>query len=185
MGLPEGDTKEKPLRLIAEILEVERVPYAIIGGIAVQVYSEEPRSTLDIDVAVPRYADVPTEALQRAGFEHTGRHEHSDNWRAPGSGALKHRTAIQFSAEEPGIADAVARAVLLDLQGNFRIRVATIADLIELKLAAAAEPQRRPSKREHDIADILALIEEHPELRSTEVMARVTAVRSRLWNPET
>lgn len=47
MALPEGDSKEKPLRLIAEILERERVPYALIGGVAIQVHTEEPRlSTL-------------------------------------------------------------------------------------------------------------------------------------------
>ena len=86
MGLPERDSKEKPLRLVAEILEREGVANALIGGVAVQVHTEEPRSTLDIDVAVRRYADVPSKALLDAGFEHTGRHEHSDNWRVPGTG---------------------------------------------------------------------------------------------------
>jgi hypothetical protein len=45
---------------------------------------------------------------------------------------------------------------------------------------AAAEPKRRPSKREHDVADVLALLEEHPELRSAERLARVQDVRRRL-----
>src|SRR5258705_6627074 len=157
MGLQGGDSKEKPLRLIAEILERERVPYALIGGVAVQIHTEEPRSTLDIDLAVPRYADVPHQALLGAGFEYTGRHEHSDNWRAPGPGPLRLRTAIQFSAEDEGIADAVAHASVVDLDGGLRLRVATVTDLIVLKLAAAEEPKRRPSKREHDIADVLAL----------------------------
>jgi len=180
MGLPGGDSKEKPLRLIAELLERERVPYALIGGVAVQVHTEEPRSTLDIDLAVPRYADVPYAALLGAGFEHTGRHDHSDNWRAPGPGPLKLRTAIQFSAEDVGIADAVAHARIVELDGGLRLRVATVADLIALKLVAAEEPQRRPSKREHDVADILALLEEHRELRSPELMTRVQGVRTRL-----
>ena len=180
MGLPGGDSKEKPLRLIAEILERERVPYALIGGVAVQIHTEEPRSTLDIDLAVPRYADVPRAALLDAGFEHTGRHDHSDNWRAPGSGPLKLRTAIQFSAEDVGIADAVAHAGIVDLDDGLRLRVATVADLIALKLIAAEEPKRRPSKREHDVADVLALLEEHPELKSPELMARLQTVRTRL-----
>jgi hypothetical protein len=180
MSLPERDSKEKPLRLVAEILERERVPYALIGGVAVQVHTEEPRSTLDIDLAVPRYADVPREALLGAGFEHTGRHSHSDNWRAPGPGSLKLRTAIQFSAEEDGIVDAVAHACIVDLDGGQRLRVATVGDLITLKLLAAEEPKRRPSKREHDIADVLSLLEEHPELRSPELMMRVQSLRTRL-----
>ena len=179
MGLPDGDSKERSLRLVAQLLEREHVPYALIGGVAVQLHTEEPRSTLDIDLAVPTYADVPREALLEAGFEHTGRHDHSDNWRAPGPGPLKQRTAVQFSAEDEGIADAVAHASIVDLDG-VQLRVATVADLIVLKLAAAVEPKRRPSKREHDVADVLALLEEHPELRSAEMVARVQDVRRRL-----
>jgi hypothetical protein len=180
MGLQDGDSKEGPLRLVAELLEREGVPYALIGGVAVQLHTAEPRSTLDIDIAVPRYADVPHAALLAAGFEHTGRHDHSDNWRAPGPRPLKLRTAVQFSAEDLGIADAVAHADVVDLDGGLRLRVATVADLIVLKLAAAEEPQRRPSKREHDIGDVLALLEEHPELKSRELVARLQGVRIRL-----
>ena len=111
-----------------------------------------------------RYADVPHEALLEAGFEHAGRHDHRDNWRAPGPGSLKERTAVQFSAEDEGIADAVEHAGIVDLDDGLRLRVATVADLIVLKLLAAAETKRRPSKREHDVADVLALLEDHPEL---------------------
>lgn len=63
MGLPDGDSKARSLRLVAQLLEREHVPYALIGGVAVQLHTEEPRSTLDIDLAVPTYADVPREAL--------------------------------------------------------------------------------------------------------------------------
>jgi hypothetical protein len=180
IGLPGGDSKEKPLRLIAALLERECVPYALISGVAVQLHTAEPRSTLDIDLAVPQYADVPRTALLEAGFEHTGRHDHSDNWRAPGPDPLKLRTAIQFSAEDVGIADAVAHASIVNLDGGLRLRVANVADLITLKLAAAEEPHRRPSKREHDVADVLALLEEHPELQTPDLMTRVHSVRMRL-----
>jgi Nucleotidyl transferase AbiEii toxin, Type IV TA system len=180
MGLPAGDSKETPLRLIADLLERERVPYALIGGVAVQLYTAEPRSTLDIDLAVPTYRHVPAEALRRAGFEHTGRHEHSDNWRAPGSGPPKLRTAVQFSAEDAGIAEAVEHARMVDLHGGLRLRVATAADLIALKLLAADEPRRRGSKRQHDLADVLALLEEHPDLKSPALVARLQGVRTRL-----
>ncbi len=182
MGLPDGDSKEGPLRLVAQLLEREGVPYALIGGVAVQLHTEEPRSTLDIDLAVPTYADIPRGALLAAGFEHTGRHEHSDNWRAPGAAPLKQRTAVQFSAEDEGIADAVKHAGVVDLADGVRLRVASVADLIVLKLAAAVEPARRPSKREHDLADVLALLEEHPELASAEMVARVKDVRLRLMS---
>ena len=180
MGLEDGDRKEKPLRMVADLLAREGVPYALIGGVAVQLHTAEPRSTLDIDLAVPTYAHVPAEALRRAGFAHTGRHEHSDNWRAPGPGSLKQRTAVQFSAEEAGIDDAIEHAEIVDLGGGTRLRLATVADLIELKLLTAEEPKRRASKREHDVADVLALLEEHPALRSPTLVARLQGVRRKL-----
>jgi hypothetical protein len=40
MGLPDGDSKERPLRLIAELLAREGVPYALIGGVAIQLHSD-------------------------------------------------------------------------------------------------------------------------------------------------
>jgi len=180
MGFEEDDPKEKPLRMIADLLARERVPYALIGGIAVQLHTSEPRSTLDIDLAVPTYAHVPAEALRRAGFEHTGRHEHSDNWRAPGAGSFKQRTAVQFSAEGAGIADAVEHADVIELGGGVPLRLVTVADLIELKLLAAGEPKRRASKRAHDAADVIALLEEHPSLRSPSLLARLDDIRARL-----
>jgi hypothetical protein len=180
MGLPEGDSKEKPLHLVAELLERVGVPYALIGGVAVQLHTDEPRSTLDIDIALRTYAEIPRDALVSAGFEHTGRHEHSDNWRAPGPGPLKVRTAVQFSAEDVGIAEAVEHASLVDLDGGVTLRVVTVADLIVLKLAAAEEPKRRPSKREHDVADVLALLENHPEVGSATLLDRLQKIRAGL-----
>ena len=123
---------------------------------------------------------MPREALLKAGFDHTGRHEHSDNWRAPGAGPLKLRTAVQFSAEDVGIADAVAHATIVDLDGGPRLRVVTVDDVIVLKLAAAEEPKRRPSKREHDIAGRPRVAQEHAELQSPEPLGRLKSVRLRL-----
>jgi len=180
MGIDPNDTKEGPLRLVAELLNRTGVAYALIGGVALQIRTTEPRTTLDIDVAVPRFADVPRDALLAAGFDHTGRHEHSDNWRAPPTGPSGLRTAVQFSAEDVGIAEAVSHAELTDLANGLRMRVATPADLIVLKLAAAAEPRRRSSKRQHDLADVVALMEEYPGLRTPETLTRLREVRRSL-----
>jgi len=174
MGLEPSDTKEGSLRLVADLLNRAGVSYALIGGMAMQIRTKEPRTTLDIDIAVPRFDDVPRAALLAAGFEHAGRHAHRDNWRAPPGGL---RAAVQFSAEDVGIPDAVAHAELTELAAGLHMRVAMPADLIVLKLAAAAEPRRRPSKRQHDLADIVALMEEYPDLRTPETLARLRAVR--------
>ncbi|HKO92835.1 MAG TPA: hypothetical protein VJU61_16885, partial [Polyangiaceae bacterium] len=104
---------------------------------------------------------IPSSALTQAGFVHEGRHPHSDNWRAPGSAPREQRIAIQFSSEDVGIDDAVSRARTIDA-GGFQLRLATAGDLLVLKLAAAEEPQRRPSKRRQDLLDIITLAEEHP-----------------------
>jgi hypothetical protein len=161
MGLPPGDTKEQPLRSVISVLEASGTRYAVIGGVAMQLYSREPRTTLDIDLAVARYDQIPRSALMKAGFVHEGRHPHSDNWRAPGSAPREQRTAIQFSSEDVGIDDAVSRARTIDA-GGFQLRLATAGDLLVLKLAAAEEPQRRPSKRRQDLLDIITLAEDHP-----------------------
>ena len=118
MGIDPSDTKERPLRLVAELLNRAGVAYALIGGVAVQIHTTEPRTTLDIDVAVPRFTDVPRAELLAAGFDHTGRHELSDNWHAPPAGPGSLRTTVQFSAEVVGIADAVSHAELTDLAGK-------------------------------------------------------------------
>ena len=162
MGLPAGDTKEEPLRRVTSVLEAEGTAYALIGGIAVQLYSREPRTTLDIDLAVVKFDDIPTDALERAGFEYEGRFEHTDNWRATGPGSRSERTAVQFSAEDTGMAETVARAMRVEI-GGLRMRLATAPDLLVLKLAAAEEPKRRPSKRRQDLLDVIILAEEHPD----------------------
>ncbi|MFM7249394.1 MAG: nucleotidyl transferase AbiEii/AbiGii toxin family protein [Planctomycetaceae bacterium] len=87
---------------------------------------------------------------------------------------------MRFSAEDVGIAEAVSNAELTELADGLRMRVATAADLIVLKLAAAAETGRRPSQRQHDLADVVALMEEHPGLRTPETLARLREVRRSL-----
>lgn len=182
MGLPTGDTKEKPLRELAAVLEAAGTSYALIGGMAVQLYSREPRSTKDIDIAVLTFADIPREALERAGFTHEKRYAHSDNWRAPGSGDRKHRVAVQFSAEDVGIPEAVARAVHTDVDADLRLRVVSVPDLALLKLLAAGEPSRRHSKRLVDFADVVRLLEEHPELAAAlpDIRERMSAVGKKI-----
>lgn len=86
MGLPAADTKQEPLRQVVAVLAATQTPYALIGGVAIQLFSEDPRTTLDIDLAVALFADIPVAALCAAGFEHEARFAHSDNWRAPGRG---------------------------------------------------------------------------------------------------
>jgi hypothetical protein len=165
MGLPGGNSKEASLRLVTRLLETAGVPYALIGGVAMQLHSKEPRSTREIVLAVRTYADVPIETLISAGFEHAGRFAHGDTWLAPGTGSLEERTVLQFSAEENSLVGAVERACVIDVDG-MRLRLVAAPDLVALKLADAEDPKRRRSERRQDLADILTLIEEHPDIDS-------------------
>lgn len=64
-------TKQQSLETLVRILA--DVPYALIGGVAVQIHREEPRTTLDIDVAILDRSLLPREALLAGGFALTGR----------------------------------------------------------------------------------------------------------------
>ncbi len=181
MGLTPGDTKERPLREVIAVLEATGTPYALIGGMAMQLHSAEPRTTLDIDLAVRSFAEVPHDALVEAGFSHEGRHAHSDNWRAPGTGPRALRTPVQFSAEDVGIEQAIARAQGVDA-GGFRLRVAGPIDLLVLKLAAAEEPTRRQTKRLQDLTDIVLLSETFAEVAAAlpDLQERVNRLAAKL-----
>lgn len=148
-------SKRRSLVELARVLDAADVPYALIEGVAVQIWSAEPRTTLDIDIAVASYADLPRDALRAAGFVYGGRFEHSENWTGP-DGA-----PVQFS-DDPAFGGAVARAVphaIGDYSGG--LRVASVTDLVRAKLRAARDPARRRSKRLMDIADAVGLTEQH------------------------
>ena len=179
MGFPQAD-KESTILEVARIFDEAGVPYAIMGGVAVQVHTEEPRTTLDLDIALRSKSDIPVELLLAAGFKHEGTFEFSDNWRAPGPLPKKQRTAVQFSADAL-TSEAVDHADIVTLEGA-DISVVSTRDLVILKLAAALEPRRRKSKRITDYGDIVRLLEEHPRLKRQfpGIKADLSVIRSML-----
>jgi hypothetical protein len=149
-------TKEPTLLAVARILDEAAVAYAIIGGVAAQIHLPEPRTTLDIDVAVAAAETIPTDRLQRAGFTHHGRFAHSENWRGPDD------TPVQFT-DDPVLAGAISRAETIE-RGGVRLRVIRRVDLLHEKLRAGSDPERRRSKRLQDLGDVQALLEADPSL---------------------
>jgi hypothetical protein len=144
-------SKRPALLVLARVLAEAGVPYAIIGGVALQVHLPEPRTTLDIDLALPSFELIPRDRLTAAGFHLTGRFAHSENWVGP------EEVPVQFT-DDPALRDAVLRAEEIALE-EVRIRVIRRADLLREKLRAAADPAPRRSKRLQDLADAQALIE--------------------------
>ena len=151
------DQSKKPVLIsLCRVLADEHVVYAIIRGLALQVHQEEPRTTLDIDIAVLSREAIPRAALTAAGFQFGGVFKHSENWTAAGG------TPVQFT-DDPAIAPAVTAAgeILLD---GVTLRVIRIVDLLHEKLRAGCDPARRRSKRLQDLADAQALLEAIPDL---------------------
>ncbi len=151
-------TKRPALVSLARVLAATGTPYAIIGGIAVQVHQAEPRTTLDIGVAVPSFDSIPRAQLEAAGFTPRGRFSHSENWLGPEG------TPVQFTVD-PALAGAIERAEEIQLEDVW-LRVIGRIDLLHEKLRAASDPARRRSKRLQDLADAQALLEATPALRS-------------------
>jgi len=167
-GEPER-SKSRSVADLARVFDVERTPYAVIGGVALQMWSADPRTTLDIDVAVASYDDLPRAALKAAGFVRGRRFADSEIWKGP-DGA-----SVQFT-DDAAFAQAVRRPAKRKL-GDTVLHVASVVELIRAKLRAAGDPARRRSKRLRDIADACALAEQYPE-----AVARLTAAERRQLN---
>lgn len=151
------DSSKKPdLLALATILATTETPYAIIGGVALQIHQSEPRTTLDIDLAVPDVTALPEGALIAAGFTRTGVFPHSVNWVGPGG------TPVQFS-DDPAFRDAIEQSATSTIDGT-PLRVAAPLQLVKAKLRAARDPGRRRSKRIQDLADAVSLVESQPSL---------------------
>ena len=149
-------TKRPALVSLARILGATGTPYAIIDGIALQVHQEEPRTTLDIDLAVLSFDRVPRAELEASGFTFRGRFSHSENWLGPEG------VPVQFT-DDPALAGAIEQAEVIDLD-DVRLRVIGRRDLLHEKLRAGSDPARRRSKRLQDLADAQALLEVDPAL---------------------
>jgi hypothetical protein len=149
-------SKKPDLLLLARVLAEAKIAYAVIGGLALQVHQAEPRTTLDIDLAVRDREDLPRARLESAGFNETGQFTHSNNWIGPAG------TPIQFT-DDPALVSALERAEEIEVEG-VALRILRRADLLHAKLRAAADPLRRRSKRLQDLADAQSLLEQDPAL---------------------
>src|SRR5947207_11784112 len=121
-------SKRLALLSLGQVLAATGTPYAIIGGVALQVHQAEPRTTLDINLAVKQLESIPRCELQRAGFVPRGRFSHSENWQGPDG------TPVQFT-DDPSLSGAIERAQDLELGGE-RLRVIGIVNLLHEKLRA-------------------------------------------------
>lgn len=139
------------------LLRDHRVRFCVIGGQAVNAYAE-PVVSLDLDVVIAADDLASLVPLLERDFR-VDPFEHSINVTAEMSDL---RVQLQT---DPRYADFVDRAEEHEVLG-IRLPVARIDDVLQGKVWAVSDPQRRASKRQKDLADIARLLEVEPRLRA-------------------
>lgn len=144
------------LESLIGLLSEHQIRYCVIGGQAVNAYAE-PLVSLDLDLVVAVDQIHPLESMLKERFR-VERFPPSINVSAPDS---KLRVQIQTDPRYFGFIDRATEREVLELT----LPVASPEDVLQGKIWAAADPERRGSKRKKDLLDIARMIEAHPELR--------------------
>lgn len=145
------------LQAFLDILEETSSRYCVIGGLAVNAYTE-PVVSLDLDIVIfAEEQDKVIAASETAGLK-VQEFEHSINLSAAESDL---RIQIQT---DPRYQEFLQRAEPHDVLG-YSMHVASAEDTLTGKVWAWSDSTRRKSKRQKDLADIVRLVESHPHLR--------------------
>jgi len=144
------------LERLLGLLRDHGIRYCVVGGQAVNAYAD-PVVSIDLYLVMAVDQRGRAEGLLRQAFtvEHF---PPSLNGSLPGS-----RLRVQVQTD-PRYAPFVERAELRDVM-DLRLPVARIEDVLQGKIWAVMDPERRASKRQKDLADIARLLEARPALR--------------------
>ena len=144
------------LEQFLRFLEAGKVNYCVVGGQAVNAYVD-PLVSLDLDVVVA-LKDIEDFSRKLGSVFEVVTFPHSLNLSLPGSDL---RIQVQT---DPRYLPFVERAKSKEVLGR-TMRVADIADVLQGKIWAAMDSERRGSKRQKDLADISRILEAYPALR--------------------
>lgn len=143
--------------VLVATLEQREIAWCMIGGLAVNHWAEEPMATADVDLVIAsEQVESAVKALRAAGFK-----ARKFKWSVNLAGQSK--VSVQISTEK-AYREFPARAVPADIHGIL-MRVASLADTLQGKILAYRDHDRRASKRQKNLTDILRLIEAHPKLK--------------------
>lgn len=149
--------QEDVLQRFLGLLDEMKIDYCVIGGLAVNAYVE-PVVSLDLDLIVAAEATEPL--LKKAEkFFRIEKFQHSVNL-----SSTKSDLRIQLQTD-PRYQEFMARASIKEVLG-YKMKVAAIEDVLLGKVWAYRDKERRPSKRQKDLADIYRLIEAYPHLKA-------------------
>jgi hypothetical protein len=148
--------REDILQQILDLLNEMRVDYCVIGGLAVNAYVE-PVVSLDLDLVI--VAEATDSLLKRAEkiFE-IERFPHSANL-----SSTKSDLRIQLQTD-PRYQVFISRSSIKEVMG-YEMKVAAVEDVLQGKIWAYLDEQKRKSKRQKDLADIFRLVEAYPRLK--------------------
>jgi hypothetical protein len=151
-----GNGQEDILQRMLDLLREMKVGYCVVGGLAVNAYVE-PVVSLDLDLVV---ATEATESLLNAAEKSFRIEEfpHSVNLSSAKSDL---RIQLQTDSRYQGF---IARSSTKMVMG-YEMRVAAVEDVLQGKIWAYSDEQRRKSKRQKDLADIFRLVESYPHLK--------------------
>lgn len=146
---------EDVLQLFLSAVSSAEVGYCVIGGLAVNAYAE-PVVSLDLDVV------VTAEDIERVCMTVQGQFKVERFARSVNLSSQKSSLRIQLQTD-PRYLDFVGRAATHTVLG-YKMRVASIEDVLQGKIWAYLDEDRRKSKRQKDLADIARLVEAFPHL---------------------
>lgn len=153
-----ANAQEDILQLFLNILGKTKAIYCVVGGFAVNAYAE-PVVSLDLDIVV-NIKDIDEVCKETAakGLK-VERFEHSLILTSPKSDL---RIQIQINSRYQ---EFISRSSSKEILG-YKINVACVEDVLQGKVWAYLDEQRRRSKRQKDLTDIMRLVEAYPPLES-------------------
>lgn len=176
--MPEAPSFSSALSDLVDALTASGVDYALIGGFAVIVHGYD-RSTRDVDLVAWNVDDNIEDlvaSLDERGF--TFRSGGIDEARQIRVLRMAHRTGIPIDISMgllPFEHEVVERASDVGLGGDLVARIATVEDLVIMKLIAS---------RPRDLDDITRLLELHPSQDRARIRRIVKEFAEALDDPE-
>jgi hypothetical protein len=145
------------LQVFLDALSQLGAAYCVIGGLAVNAYAE-PVVSLDLDIVVAA-KNIDAVCAAVAKYFKSERFARSVNLSSSESDL---RIQLQTDSRyQEFIRNATIKNVL-----GYEMKVAAKEDVLTGKIWAYTDEQRRMSKRQKDLADIMRLVEAYPELEN-------------------
>jgi len=149
--------KKDILQQFLDLLEKHKIKYCVIGGLAVNAYVE-PVVSLDLDIVIVAAALKGLITATERHFK-VEKFSHSYNLSTPKS-ALRIQLQTDTRYQE-----YIPRAASKEVMG-YMMNVALLEDVLQGKVWAYCDEQRRRSKRQKDLADISRIVEFKPALKT-------------------